>query len=257
MTLDLSKPFIIAEAGTCHAAPHLEQRFASAMDYVMAAKKAGADAVKFQMFNEGLLPYAVGLPWLRQDMFCWIDGDEHRCERWFRSHMPLEYWRAIKDAAENVDLVFLASVFQHSTVGWLNELGVVATKVASRAGKDFPYDKAPEPFLISLGMYNIKGGLNLTPQNVVELEGRECFYLECEARYPSTLWWSDWVAGFSDHSGTPWRAVDALSRGCKLIEVHFYIDSRDAGPDLPASLNLEQLALVCEARDALKEKICQ
>jgi sialic acid synthase SpsE len=74
--------------------------------------------------------------------------------------------------------------------------------------------------------------------------------LECEANYPSTARWKNRLPGFSDHSGNPWRAVDAIARGCRLIEVHYCIDPRDAGPDLPASLSLEQLRTVCEARDA-------
>lgn len=236
--LDLSsrdRCFVIAEAGTCHAG-----NLGKAMSYVRAAN--GADCIKFQMFN---VPHYRSVTNklctenIKQDMFCWIEGDEAREPRWNNSVMSLDDWRQVKEFTEACGMMFLASVFQHSTVGWLNKLGVEATKVASRAAEKFPYPMAPAPFLISTGMK--------FP------ERDDAIYLQCEANYPSTAkWFNNWH-GFSDHSGTPWRAIDAISRGCSLIEVHFYIDEIDAGPDLPASLNLDELKLVCEARDAFAE----
>jgi len=151
----------------------------------------------------------------------------------------MDDWCQIKEFAEACGLVFLASAFQDATVEWLGELEVAATKVASRAVASFPYHAAPEPFLVSLGMY----GEN---ENLTD---REHIYLECEANYPSTARWKQARPGFSDHSGHPFNAVDAISRGCKILEVHYRIDRIDAGPDLPATLSLDELALVCRARD--------
>jgi len=226
------RAFVIAEAGTAHAAPNPQDRLPKALRYVEAVAKAGADAVKFQWF------WAKGsgvLDDLKEDMFCWIDGDERRGRRWLASEMWPGDWMQVKEFAEAYGLIFLASAFQHSTVAWLSDLDVVATKVASRAAVSFPYDRAPAPFLISTGMHDVEpmGG----------------YLLECEARYPSTNAWRGDHPGFSDHSGKPFLAIDAISRGCKLIEVHYRIDRIDAGPDLPATLSLDQLATVCEARD--------
>lgn len=248
--LDLAerdRAFIIAEAGTC---PLGDQQWAQS--YVNEASRCGADAIKFQIFNNPI----------KDDMFCWVDGDEARQERWKESAMPrgVEDWRIVKHIADALDIMFLASVFQHSTVEWLNELGVEATKVASRAAKDFPYGKAPEPYLISAGMYSaLLEDWDSVPD---EMRGR-WIRLQCEAEYPSTATWvprqtnwdlpNEFWPGYSDHSGTPWRAIDAIARGCPLIEVHFYINEEDAGPDLPASLSLDELKLICEARDAFAE----
>jgi N-acetylneuraminate synthase len=222
------RAFVIAEAGTAHAAPNPQDRLPKALRYVEAAAKAGADAVKFQWFSQ-----LIG----SSTMFCWIDGDELRSNRWLASEMPIGEWAQVKEFAEACGLVFLASTFQHSTVVWLSDLGVVATKVASRAAVSFPYNnKVPLPYLISTGMCDPSSGSNR-------------YLLECEARYPSTSAWRGEHPGFSDHSGKPFLAIDAISRGCKLIEVHYRIDRVDAGPDLPATLSLDQLATVCEARD--------
>jgi len=226
--LPKDRAFVIAEAGTCHASASAGDRLDKAMRYVLAARDAGADCIKFQMFGTG-------------DLFCGVDGDEQRKHRWNASILDFGQWYRVKEYAEACGLVFLASVFQHSAVEMLTNLGVSATKVASRAALRFPYGDSPEPYLISTGM-GLAGAVEAAHH-----------FLECEASYPSTKRWRGEAEGFSDHSGTPWRAIDAISRGCKLIEVHFFMDPLDAGPDLPASLDTSQLSLVCEARDALAE----
>lgn len=224
--LDLSNrktAFVIAEAGTCHASPDPMERLWRAKRYVLAARDAGADCVKFQIFDE-------------TPLFCPYEGDEIRAHRWMDSVMDFGDWCQVKEFAEACGMVFLASVFQHSTVDWLMAMDVQATKVASRAAEKFPYGNAPAPYLVSLGMTDYVATDYPT------------FHLECESKYPSTKAWSGETFGFSDHSGTPQRAIEAIEKGCKLVEVHFRIDPIDAGPDLPASLNLKQLARVCQSR---------
>lgn len=230
MSLNLEQrnsAFIIAEAGTCHANRDPEARFRRAMKYTHAAVRAGANAIKFQIFND---PNP-------DTMFCWMDGDEARADRWHHSNMSLDDWFAVKGEAESCGIMFLASVFEYKTVEWLSELEVQATKVASRAAKELSQFKdAPWPLLVSDGMFE-----------PTEIEG--IVRLECESKYPSTAQWTGDFPGFSDHSGNPWRAIDAMARGCKLIELHYYLDPLHAGPDRLASLTIEELELVCQARD--------
>ena len=109
---------IIGEAGTSHKGS-LEK----ALDYVDAAIIAGADAVKFQIFDAPT----------KESMFCWIDGDEERSQRWIESRLSLDEWMTVKDWCDINEIDFLASVFEYETVKWLTELEVKATKVASRA----------------------------------------------------------------------------------------------------------------------------
>lgn len=230
--------FVIAEAGTAHADPRPHRRFEKAMRLVEAAAGAGADAVKFQWF------WRPGLG----SMFCWIAGDSLRQWRWYQSIMGYEEWAQIKEYAEACGLVFLASAFEGFTVAWLNMLNLSATKVASRAAKTFPYDTEglPQPFLISTGMIADAGTLP-----------KEALRLECEAVYPSTRAYVGnempkfytGRTGFSDHSGQPFLGIDAISRGCPILEVHFMVNTIDAGPDLPACLTVQGLTTICKARD--------
>lgn len=224
------RAFVIAEAGTNHAAPNYNDRLSRALSYVAAAAQAKADAVKFQIL---LFPF---------DLFCPFPGDEARQPRWVDSVLDLADWRQIKQAAEGRGLVFLASVFQNSGVEMLKTLDVAAVKVASRAAATFPYQRLDGPFLISTGMIDFQVKHSWRPTN--------SFLMHCESKYPSSAVWDDIYDGFSDHSGTPWRAIDAIARDCSIVEVHFHVDERDAGPDFRASLDTDGLRLVCEARDA-------
>jgi sialic acid synthase SpsE len=245
MSLDLAegRTFIIAEAATGHADFDYAKRFDKAIRLVRAAQWAGADAIKFQWFTDP----PGGWHGLKKDMFCWIEGDEARAIRWKHSELDPEQWTMVKQYAEACGLVFLASAFQMRTVLWLVKLGLQATKVASRAAKSFPYDTEglPQPFLVSYGMFR---------ENECPVRGQVIGF-QCEAKYPSTQAWpqiaDDGTArpGFSDHSGKPFLGIDAIARGCKLLEVHFMLEHTDAGPDLPACLTLEELDLVCQARD--------
>lgn len=214
------KAFVIAEAGTNHAS-WAAFRLGRALRYVRLAAAAGADAVKFQIFADPI-----------DDMFCWLEGDARRSHRWLDSCLDLAQWREVKKVADSLGIMLLASVFQDKTVGWLEDLGLEATKVASRAAKTFPYGRGPRPYLVSGGMWPVP-----VRDDVIELQ--------CEANYPSAQWWNQKVVGFSDHSGTPERAIAAIRSGCKLVEVHFYDHPQDAGPDRLACLTLNELEQVC------------
>lgn len=222
--------YVIAESGTCHSAATPAERYDRAEKYIAAAFACGADAVKFQMFARPL-----------DDVFCRIAGDEAREERWGNSAISLDGWRRLKAFADILGVDLLFSVFQHKTVEWMRALNVKATKVASRAAENFPYHDATGTILVSNGMFK---GVVRVPM------GRKIITLQCESKYPSDIPWEGVLPGFSAHSPTPDLAIDAIKRGCKLVEVHYYIDPAHAGRDLPASLTLDGLRAVCAARDA-------
>lgn len=220
--------YIIAELGTCWGARDPRARLASLEFHCEQAATAGADAVKVQMFVPD------------EPLFCPLDGDDARWEIWRNALLTYEHWRQIKWICESkcgVDL--LASAFQFTTVDWLNDLGVKFYKVASRAALSYPYHMAKGPFIVSEGMY--------------KTENPAHFRLQCISKYPTPIEEARWHGrndGLSDHSGTVFPGLDAISRGARFLEVHFAV-GEFSGPDQAVSLNTEQLKQLCEMRDGV------
>lgn len=222
--------YAIAEVGTGHLGSLIR-----AKEFVHIAKAAGADAVKFQLF----CPHTP--------LFCSIEGDEKRHQRWWDTSLTWGEWQVVRQKCGDLGIDFLASVFQDKGIAWLKDLEPAAYKVASRAAKTYPYDKVPGPFIVS-------DGFGLPPFKARGTVAEKGLYtLHCVPEYPVRLGNAKWLGenhGLSDHSGTPWPAIDALARGAKIIEVHF---GDKEGPDGPVNLTIDQLKMVCDARDAFAE----
>lgn len=248
---------IVAELGTVYAADDPADRIKIILEHAKAASECGADAVKVQLFVPD------------EPLFCPMPGDEARWERWRKTHLNLARWRKIKiicEADYKVDL--FASAFQLTGVDWCNELGFKWHKVASRAVNTYPYEKisgAGSNVLISDGM---KLSWDMRVQCPHWERHRKLY---CVSAYPVDMRRAaiprDECAtcgheienkynGLSDHSGTPWPSLDALARGAEIIEVHFVLDREMAGPDKPVCLGPEQLKLICDFRNALREMRC-
>lgn len=228
----LAVTFIIAEVGTSFADQDPKKRLDKALYCVGQA--ARADAVKFQMF------ISAG------KLFCPMPGDEDRWPRWHMTDMPLSDWIIVAKHCRDCGVEFMASAFQEISVLWLQELGVKHYKVASRAAAAYPYHLVPGPFIVSCG---------LGPQlNNIGKKTRQ--FLDCVMKYPTPLAEARWKggrAGLSDHSGQVWPGLDAIFRGAQILEVHVNIPPFDSGPDGPVCLELDDLRLLCEARDAAAE----
>ena len=228
--------FIIAEAGTNHLG-----QVGSALAHVATAHQKGADAVKFQMFVPD------------EPLFCPLEGDEKRSARWNRSAMKFEEWQEVRRACDGLGIVFLASAFQQTAVEWLKKLNVAAYKVAGRAFGAYPYSGVPGPFVRSY--WHLQGGGGGDGGAARLPDDPNMLILQCGREYPTPLSRARWAGfgGLSDHSGTVWPGLDAMARGCPMLEIHFCIDKEDAGPDLAVCLTPYELSILCYARNAFSE----
>ena len=233
---------IVAELGTVYAADDPADRVRIILEHAKAASECGVDAVKVQLFVPD------------EPLFCSMPGDDARWERWRKTHLTLEQWRKIKIICETdykIDL--FASAFQLTGVDWCNELGFKWHKVASRASYTYPWLKlTPKTMVFVSGVLDRVAGQNELCIKRLHCVSSYPVTLDT-ARWPTETWSSD---GLSDHSGTPWPSLDALARGAEIIEVHFALDKNMAGPDKPVCLGPEQLKLICDFRNALREMRC-
>lgn len=218
---------VVAEIGTNYASEDPAERLSLAKLYVnQTVGICRADYAKFQMF----MPC--------EPLFCALGGDDKRWERWQQCAMTKDQWYQLKDHCDERGYKFFASAFQHSAVEFLETLECDYIKVASRAVEKFPYRKGP--YVISDGMFKPPPEECIRPGNIL---------LQCNSKYPSPLEESSWERndGLSDHSGTPWPAIDALAKGARMVEVHF---GKSSGPDAIAAVNARELSQICQARDA-------
>lgn len=227
MSIHPAPSVVIAEAGTNHLGS-----LNSAKNLAEIAASCGADVIKFQCFTRNVSPLT---------MFCWIDGDENRSARWRESAMSFIEWYRLKEFCDDIGIELLLSCFELKTVRWQEPLGLKVYKVASRAWKSYPYFTIPRDAmcLVSDGMADGKMQL---PDNMIRMQ--------CTAEYPAEVpWKGDPKTGYSCHSAEEFLAIDALSRGCRIVEVHFHHARWLAGPDEPVTKNADQLMTICRARN--------
>lgn len=224
---------IIAEIGQNHNGD-----MGLAKELIQAAKGCGADVAKFQLFDAPSL-FPPSKPWF-----------EYNC----KTQLDRDQVLLLKRICDDVDIEFMASVFDSERVIWCEEINVDRYKLASRSISEqsliTKIAETGKPYIASLGMWN-GGSFPSLPGNIMG-------YLYCVSKYPtplvdlklSSVNFEKYI-GFSDHSIGISAACTALARGAKILEKHFTLDKEMAGPDHKGSMTSEELRAICSFRDDL------
>lgn len=219
------EPYVIAEIGS-----NFDQSKDKAFEMIKVAADCGADAVKFQLFNaESLYPNRGEL----YDLFKSLELN------------PL--WLAdLKYSANSQNLEFFCSPFDVGSVHRLEEIGVVAHKVASSELTNhrllMELARTGKPILLSTGMStyaDIEDAVQL-----LELLGNQKYsIMQCVANYPLAADDSNLGVitqlknkyncsiGYSDHTLECDTALIALGLGAQIFEKHITLDKGGKGPD--------------------------
>jgi N,N'-diacetyllegionaminate synthase len=249
--------YLIAEVAQAH-----DGSLGTAHAFVGAAAAAGADAVKFQT-------HIADAESTRDEPFRvkFSQQDETRLDYWRRMEFSPEQWRGLAEHARERGLDFLSSAFSLEAVALLQSLDVPAWKIASgevcTEGLVDAICADGKPVILSTGMSPWAD----IDTAVGRIRGANVpvAVLQCVSRYPTPLAdvglnvidemraRYDCPAGLSDHSGVPWPAMTAISRGAAIVELHITLSDRMFGPDVPSSLTVEQFRMVADLRDAVAE----
>ncbi len=226
---------IIAEAGVNH-----NGILPTALRMVEAAHKAGADAVKFQVYGVDLLT---------------SDPTERAMLEQYE-FTPLQ-WEKIADHCERVDIEFLGTPFDESSVHLLEMYcNVKRYKVASPDIVNLPLlekiASKRKPVLLSTGMATdaeIRQAVT-----VLDVGNVNVTLLHCVSEYPCPLYhanlrrivtlthhFQDLSIGFSDHTLNVETGALAVVAGATVLEKHFTLHSGDIGPDHKMSLMPDEL----------------
>ena len=212
--------FIISECGHNH-----NGSIRLAKEMIRESKECGASAVKFQLYDTNV----IKRPW------------QSRYSELLWSEITKEELVELKKYADMVGIEFFASAFDVERVGWLENIGVLRHKLASRSIYDQELINAMEvtgkPIIASLGYWKGKE----FPQI------KNAQFLYCISDYPAhitnDIFPKDFTkyAGFSDHTiGMDW-AKEAVRRGAQIIEKHFTLDKHLPGIDQWGSADPQDL----------------
>ena len=246
-----SKVFIIAEAGANHNGS-LEM----AKDLVVAAKKSGADCIKFQTFSaaEFCLDEDKKIHYISQGK----DVIESELEMFSRLQFNDLEWAELMEYCKKIDIQFLTTIQDPLNLKLMKNLGLEAIKIGS---DDFDhiknlteYAKSGLPLILSKGMSDedeLMMVLNhmrskifhlLIVMHCVSLYPADNKYLNLNQiktlirKHPDVIW------GFSDHSQCTLAPSIAVALGAKVIEKHFTLDHDLAGPDHWFSMDPDQFS---------------
>ena len=247
--------FVIAEAGVNHNGD-----ITVALQLCNAAKKAGADAVKFQTFRaEDLV--VRGAPTAEYQARQTSDQDQFLMLE--RLELSEAQHQKIKAHCDAIGIEFFSTPFSVDAVNMLVKLGVKRLKLSSgelthRALVE--HAAATQlPLLMSTGMgtmEEISEALAWVKAARGHLQG--VVVLHCTSAYPapdgtlnllamnSMARDLDVATGYSDHSLGIEAPLAAVSLGARVIEKHLTLDQKMRGPDHSASLEPEEFARMVE-----------
>ena len=268
---NLHQSFIIAEIGVNHNGD-----IALAKKLVEAAKKAGADAVKFQTFTAAAL-VSPGTPKVHYQLNT-TSVDETHYEMLKRLELSKQAHLDLAAYCQVLGIDFISTPYDIQSAAFLEGIGVRFFKTASADLVDLPLQRfiaaTDKSVIIATGMatlgevehvvniYSEEGNSNVVLLHAVS--NYPCSDESLNLRVMHTLAKSfSLPVGFSDHSEGYLGAVLSIAMGAKVIEKHFTLDKSMAGPDHKASSTpLEFAELVRNARRAEQmlgsaRKICQ
>lgn len=240
--------YIIAEAGVNH-----NGRFMLACRLVDAAKKAGADCIKFQTFkSENLVAKSAQKADYQKD----TTGDGSQVDMLKKLELSYDEFIALRDYCDRVGIRFLSTPFDFESIRFLDGLDMPFWKIPSGEVTNYPYlvalAKTKKPVVMSTGMCELNEVREAV--DVLRRHGAgEIRLLHCNTEYPTPFEDVNLRAiqtlkdtfgcevGYSDHTTGIEIPIAAVAMGATIIEKHFTLDRNMEGPDHKASLEPDEL----------------
>ncbi|HUW57252.1 MAG TPA: N-acetylneuraminate synthase family protein [Planctomycetota bacterium] len=250
--------YVIAEAGVNHNGD-----VSRAETMCRAARDAGADAVKFQAFRTDAFVSAQA----RQTEYQAANTRRRQTQRDMLKGLELspDDLRRLAEYCRSIEIEFLASPFDLTSLEVLLDIGVRAVKIASPELTDAPLLRAAaaarRPLIMSTGAAEVTEITEAV--RLVRFDGcAEVILLHCLSVYPTPFELQNLkavqtlmdhfrcVVGYSDHSTELLSGRLAVTLGASVLEKHFTLSRDDTGPDHAMSLEPSELArYIAMARD--------
>jgi len=253
------RPYIIAEIGINHEGnPKIAKKL------IYNAKKAGADAVKFQVFKPEVLatPSSEKTNLQKKSM-----KKEPISEMWKRVSLNKKILIDFKKLCRKLKIDFICSFFDSESFDIINKIGVDAFKVASSDINDeyllSKIKKVNKPIILSTGMASlkeIKRALNI-------LKKKKLCILHCVSMYPCPPEYANLQrisslkkkfnipVGYSDHCKDIQASLQAIALSSNVIEKHFTLNKKSKGADHSLSADFDDLLNIVEFSNKFRDYI--
>jgi len=248
-------PYIIAEISGNHMG-QLEKAF----DLIVAAKEAGADAVKFQTYEAHTIT-------LDCDAEAFVVQDElwkgrRLYDLYKEAQTPFSWHPKLFGKAQEMGITAFSAPFDSSAVDLLESLHCPAYKIASCELVDIPLlakvGTTEKPVILSTGMAQ-EEEINEALSALFQAGTKYVALLHCISGYPTPHSQAnlatmvalaekyDVPIGISDHTKGVSVPVAATALGAQIIEKHFCLDRSEGAVDGDFSLEPQEFSDMVQA----------
>jgi N-acetylneuraminate synthase len=247
-------PYVVAEISGNHSG-----NLFRAKELIKAAKRAGADAVKTQCYE----PDTITLPCNKAD-FIIQDGlwkGRTLYELYEAAHTPFKWHPELYKLARDLEITIFSSVFDHSSIEFLERLGCPAYKIASMEIVDIPLIQRAaatnKPLIISTGMATMR---EIREADMAVGISNPAAFLHCTSEYPAVVEraglcgitrligeyasFPNREIGISDHTVGPIVPIAATAMGATIIEKHIRLNGDQSSEDASFSLDERLFAVM-------------
>ena len=259
-----SKVFIIAELSANH-----NGSLKTAIETIRAAKRAGADAIKFQTYTADTITIDSKTDDFKLSQGTIWDG-KYLYDLYKEAFTPWEWHEELFNVAKEEGLVCFSSPFDPTSVELLESLNAPAYKIASFEITDIPLIELVaskgKPVIISTGIAG-QEDIELALDACRRMGNNDIALLKCTSSYPAPIDEANMImvkdlahrfgviSGLSDHTMGSTVPIVATCFGAKIIEKHFILDKSIGGPDASFSMDetefTEMVKAVREAEKAI------
>jgi len=226
----------------------------------LAAKEAGANAIKFQTWvTEKIITKNV-----KQASYQMKNTRNENSQFDMLKPLELSYneFREVKAYCDNIDIQFVSTADEKDSLDFLIEIGIPFIKVGSGDIGNISYLRyigtKHMPVILSTGMSSL-ADVEFSVRALRDGGAADIVLLHCTTNYPCpydsvNLYAMDTLrnalglpVGYYDHTIGIEVSIAAVARGAQLIEKHFTLDRSMEGPDHLASTEPKEFKKMVEA----------
>lgn len=246
---------IIAEAGVNHNG---DVRLAK--ELCLAAKKSGADIVKFQTWiTENIITRDVKQADYQVEN---TGNDQSQFDMLKSLELSHEEFSEIKAYCDEIGITFASTADEKDSLDFLVNLGIPFIKIGSGDMGNISYlrymGSKGLPIILSTGMSTMED-VDVSIAALRDGGATDITLLHCTTNYPCPFEnvnlkamktirdYTNLPVGYSDHTEGIEVAIAAVALGANVIEKHFTLDRNMEGPDHLASTEPEEFARMVKA----------